>query len=89
MEKVNDRELKAARDAAIKAAAKHGFSLEELTGTPAPTKKKPAKATAKKASPPKYRSPDDAKVTWTGKGRKPEWFKAAIEAGTSPEAMEI
>lgn len=89
MSKVNDREFKVAREAAAKAAAKHGFSLEELSGAPAPAKKARAKTGPKKVSPPKYCNPSDAAQTWTGKGRKPEWFKTAVESGTNPETLEI
>lgn len=38
---------------------------------------KATKATASK-SPPKYREPESG-ATWTGKGRKPEWIKAAAD----------
>jgi DNA-binding protein H-NS len=90
--KASDRDLKAAREAAMKAAAAHGFSLAELTGK-APEKQprktaKPAK-TLKAKSKPKYRDPADATKTWTGKGRQPDWFKSAIAAGKDPSSMAI
>jgi DNA-binding protein H-NS len=80
----NDK--KAALVAAEKAAAAHGFSLADITGDVAPRK---AKTGPKKISPPKYKNPADDTQTWTGKGRQPDWFKAAIAAGTTPDAMEI
>ncbi|MFG5381901.1 H-NS family nucleoid-associated regulatory protein [Yoonia sp. R2-816] len=55
-----------------------------MTKTARKTAKKP-----KKASIPKYANPDDRTQTWTGKGRKPEWFKAAMAAGKTPEQCEI
>jgi DNA-binding protein H-NS len=48
--------------------------------------KKASKAAAKKpVSQIKYR--DDAGHTWTGHGKRPNWFKAAIEAGKKPEDL--
>ena len=70
--------------AAQKAAAEFGFSLDELTG------KKGGRGGAKASSAdPKYMNPDNPTQTWTGKGRQPNWFKAAVEAGTPAEKMEI
>ncbi len=88
--KVADKEKKLALAAAKKAAAAHGFSLDEITGA-APVEKKARKTRKgpKTASVPKYRNPDNADQTWTGKGRQPEWFKSAVQAGKSPDAMEI
>ncbi|MFT7105643.1 MAG: DNA-binding protein H-NS [Yoonia sp.] len=84
--KLSAADKKAALIAAEKAAAAHGFSLAEITGEAAPRK---AKAGPKKVSAPKYQNPADATQTWTGKGRQPDWFKAAIAAGTTPDTMEI
>lgn len=80
------REKTLAREAAEKAAAEFGFSLNEVFGGGDGGKKR---ADDKPASPPKYRNPDDEGQTWTGRGRKPAWFIAALEAGVSPEQMEI
>ena len=87
--RVTENEKKAARAAAEKAAAAHGFSLAEITNS-APAKRGPKpKAGPKTISPAKYKNPSDPTQTWTGKGRQPQWFKAAIKAGTSPDNMEI
>jgi DNA-binding protein H-NS len=69
--------------AALEAYAKElGFSLAELTG---------AKKTRKGSGPggAKYRHPENPEVTWSGRGRKPGWFMAAIEAGKAPESMAV
>ena len=59
-----------------------GFSLSELTGA--------AKVKVKrKTAAPKYRHPDDADITWTGRGRHPDWFKAAMLSGVSPDDLLI
>ncbi|MEL6467609.1 MAG: H-NS histone family protein [Pseudomonadota bacterium] len=70
--------------AAQKAAAEFGFSLDELTG-----KKSGRGATKSASATPKYVNPDNPTQTWTGKGRQPNWFKAAIKAGTTAKKMEI
>lgn len=80
------------KDAALKAAAKaakeHGFDLTELVGD-APKKRGRKAGAAKAKLPPKYKNPDNPSQTWSGRGRQPEWYKAAIKAGKSPESMEI
>lgn len=87
--KLAEKDKKAALAAAEKAAAAHGFSLAEITGEPAPRKPRKAKTGPKAVSAPKYKNPADPNQTWTGKGRQPDWFKAAIAKGTTPDAMEI
>ena len=61
--------------AALELKAKEmGFSLSELTG-----KQKAARA----PNPPKYRHPEDASMTWSGRGRQPTWIKEGFAAGKS------
>lgn len=56
---------------------------------------KPAKATAKtkKASStktkPKYRSADNAKLVWSGRGRPPTWAKSWVDAGKKLDDLLI
>lgn len=92
LEKIDSQDKKAALDAAEKAAKAHGFSLDQLTsGTAAPktrAKRGTAKA-VKSVNPPKYRNPENAEQTWTGKGRRPEWIKAAQDKGVDIETMAI
>ncbi len=49
---------------------------------------KPAKATKRTVSKPKYQNPA-GNETWTGMGVKPKWFKEAIAAGITKEEMLI
>jgi len=72
---------KAALKAAEQAARKHGFDLSALTGAEARPQKK-EKPTGPK-SPPKYAHPENAAVTWTGRGRQPAWIKEGLAAGKS------
>ncbi|TXI01241.1 MAG: H-NS histone family protein [Pseudorhodobacter sp.] len=63
-------------------AREMGFSLAELTGAAVKTRKRsPAVA--------KYANPADKSDTWSGRGRKPRWFAAALSAGKSPEDLAI
>jgi len=43
------------------------------------TKEKTVRKTGKVA--PKYRNPDNADITWTGRGVTPKWMRALLEAG--------
>lgn len=87
--KMKEEALRAAKEA----ARKFGYSLEEITDEAAP--KKPARGKAKKTAgkkskaPPKYANPSDPSQKWSGRGRQPAWFKAAIEAGANPDDMLI
>lgn len=61
-------------------AKKHGFSLDELL-----SESKPAKGSVA----PKYRHPNDASLTWTGRGRKPLWVSSLLDAGNTLESLLI
>ncbi|MEZ5911160.1 MAG: H-NS histone family protein [Paracoccaceae bacterium] len=62
-------------------AAKLGFSLAELTGQAKTRKRAPAV--------PKYANPANKAETWSGRGRKPRWFEAALKSGKSADDMAI
>ena len=79
--------LKEARAAAEAAAKKLGFSLNDLVSGAA--KSKPAAKKTRAAAKPKYRNPADASQTWTGRGRQPAWYKAAVDGGADPKTLEI
>ena len=59
-----------------------GYSLADLVGVEGD---KNARATAAA----KFRNPENAEVTWSGRGRKPVWFSKAIAAGKSPEDLAV
>lgn len=67
--------------AALEAKAKEmGFSLSELAGG------------AKKGNStgvPKYVHPENPAITWTGRGRQPNWIKDALNEGKSLEDFRI
>lgn len=90
LEKLVGREKKAALAAAEKAARAHGFSLVEITGPEQAAKPKPKTSKGpKKPSLPKYGNPQNKTQTWTGKGRQPDWFKAALASGTTPDELAL
>src|SRR5215218_6876526 len=60
------------------------------TGSSSGEKRAPAKKTKqRKKVAAKYRNPENAEQTWTGRGLKPRWMKGAIEAGKSIEDFRI
>lgn len=66
--------------AAIDAAARDmGFLLQDLVF--GKRKRKPAEV--------RYANPADRSQTWSGRGRRPRWFAAALEAGKSADDLRI
>ncbi|MBO6922939.1 MULTISPECIES: H-NS family nucleoid-associated regulatory protein [Paracoccaceae] len=55
-------------------AQKHGYKLSDLVS---------GKKATKTASPAKYRHPENPAMTWTGRGRQPNWIKEGLAAGKS------
>ena len=76
-----DRQRKDALAAAEAAANKMGYTLADLTGL---SHKK-----AKTVSAPMYRHPENSEMTWTGRGRQPDWIKSALENGQSKDEFLI
>lgn len=62
-------------------ARERGFTIEQLVGVAPLSKRKPIA--------PKYANPDDRSQTWTGRGRKPRWVVAALDAGKSLDDLAI
>ena len=82
IENYEERQKLQALEALEAKARELGFSLSQLTGTSqGKAKRRPAA--------PKYRHPEDAGITWTGKGRQPAWFKQAVTSGVSPDDLLI
>ncbi len=73
---------KAQARAKLEAIAKEmGYSLAELIGVEVKTTRAPAVA--------KYRHPENAALTWSGRGRKPRWFADHVNAGKDPSALAV
>jgi DNA-binding protein H-NS len=61
-------------------ALEHGFELDDLL----------SKKTSKKGSlQVKYRNPENKSQTWAGKGRKPSWLIALLDAGKKLEDFSV
>lgn len=71
------------RDALGAGAKLEDFLQAEAAGT-APKAKRASRG--KKAGKPLYR--DDAGNTWSGHGRRPGWFLAAIASGKTPDELK-
>ena len=76
-----DRKLADARAKVESVARDLGFSFAELIGAPVKATRSPAVA--------KYRHPENPEITWSGRGRKPKWFEAALAAGARAEDMAV
>lgn len=67
--------------AELEAHAKElGFKLDDFLGVATPARQ-PIAA--------KYRDPKDASNIWSGRGRKPAWFVAALASGAKAEDLLI
>ena len=76
-----DRQKAEARTKMEALARDLGYSLAELVGTETKTTRAPAAA--------KYRHPENPALTWSGRGRKPQWFVEAMEAGKTASDLAI
>ena len=75
-----ERRISEAREQLEAQAKEMGFTLNELIGKG----KKP-----KAISVPKYRHPENPEMTWTGRGRRPQWIVEALERGEDIETFAI
>ena len=76
-----DRQKAEAR-AKVEALARNlGYSLVELVGADVKTVRAPAPA--------KYRHPENPALTWSGRGRKPQWFVDVLAAGKTAGELVI
>ena len=66
-------------------ASKYGMSPEEILGG-APARKSGGRGGK---VPPKYRHPEDAGKTWTGRGRAPKWVEEWEKSGRSRDELLI
>lgn len=81
MRKATLDDLRARINSMVKA---EGFTLDEVLGRRA---KRASKRTGK--VPPKFQNPADPTQTWSGRGKRPNWFKAALKAGKQEKDLLI
>lgn len=66
----------------LEAVAKEmGFELSDVMNIEGKRRQSPVA--------PKYRHPENPSITWSGRGRKPQWFIEALDAGISAADMTI
>lgn len=66
----------------LQLAKDEGYTIEELFGTG-------KRGGVKSASGAKYANPADPSQTWTGRGKRPGWFKSALASGTAADSMLV
>jgi DNA-binding protein H-NS len=76
-----DRKKKAVIAELEELARAKGFSFAELRDSAVVRKRAPAT--------PKYANPADKSDTWSGRGRKPRWFEAALRNGMALDDLSI
>ncbi|WP_227106814.1 H-NS histone family protein [Chromobacterium rhizoryzae] len=64
----------------IELARAYGLRVEDVLNKEAAARK-PVEA--------KYRNPDDSRITWSGRGRKPTWVQAWLDGGKALEELSI
>ena len=65
-------------------AAANGYSLEELLADAGEKSKRSGKPVAAK-----YRHPENAALTWSGRGRQPKWVAEFLANGGKIETLTI
>ena len=73
-------QLRAKISAMVKA---EGFAIEDVFGGSG------ARRGVRRKVKPKYRNPIDPSQTWTGRGKRPRWFNAALSAGKKEKDLLI
>lgn len=76
-----ERRKSAARADLEEHARQLGFSLGDFASE-APSRKRSASVA-------KYRHPENPEVTWSGRGRKPQWVTEHLSSGGALEALAI
>lgn len=69
------------RDRLLAIAKAEGFTIDELFGARQRRTRRPAR--------PKYRNPADPTQIWSGRGKRPRWFTAALNAGKKERDLRV
>ena len=64
-----------------------GLTARAGAGSAKAARKAPARKALSVSQPAPVKFRDEAGNTWGGRGKRPNWFKAALEAGKSPEDL--
>jgi DNA-binding protein H-NS len=65
-------------------AAKSGYTLDDLLGEASEKVRKVSKPVAAK-----YRHPQDASLSWSGRGRQPKWVSEFLAGGHSLTELAV
>lgn len=77
-----ERQRTEARNALEAQAREMGFTLSDLVE---PARRK----NARKVNPPKFRHPENEELTWSGRGRRPDWINEILSNGGSLDDYAI
>ncbi len=80
-----DHEIATLKGKVSAVASALGVSLAALLGIKAESAEKKSKRHARI----KYRDPENADNTWTGRGRPPKWLQEKLEQGASKEQFQV
>lgn len=72
----------------LELAKTEGYSIEELFGEVKQSKRGAGTGTTGRTVAAKYRNPDDASQTWSGRGKRPRWYQAALDAGKTEAELQ-
>lgn len=82
--KLQKQRLSEVRNKLIALAREEGYTIEELFGSAGAGRARSTRSVA-----PKYRNPADPGQTWSGRGKRPRWVQAHIDAGKTLESLAI
>jgi DNA-binding protein H-NS len=80
--KLQKQRLTEVRNKLTAMAREEGYSIEELFGSAGRSK-------GGRTVAPKYRHPADPAQTWSGRGKRPRWVQAHLDAGNTLESLAI
>ena len=82
-----DKEVEQLRTKVTTVADALNVTVAELFGIKAePTERRPKK---KREAAIKYRDPENAQNTWSGRGRPPKWLQEKLEQGATKEKYQV
>lgn len=89
IQRARARQIELAREKATQLRAKisamvkaEGFAIEDVFAGS-------GRRGAKRKVKPKYRNPADPSQTWTGRGKRPRWYSAALASGKKEKDLLI
>lgn len=81
--KLHKQQLSEVRAKLVAMAREEGYAIEELFGSGS------GRGKTGRTVAPKYRNPADPSQTWTGRGKRPRWVQAHLDAGKAIQSLEI